>query len=39
MIIHSYLPETTANVRHQHVPSKSICADQTNRSDMTGTVR
>jgi hypothetical protein len=34
-----YLPETTANVRHRHVPSRDIYGDQTNRSVMIGTVR
>ena len=34
-----YLPETAANVRHQHVPSRSACAGQTNCSVMTGAVR
>jgi hypothetical protein len=34
-----YLPETTANVRHQRVPSRSVCAGQMNCSVMTGTVQ
>ena len=34
-----YLPETTGNVRHRHVPSRSVCAGYTNCPDMTGTVR
>jgi hypothetical protein len=34
-----YLPETTGNVRHQHVPARSVCAGYTNCPDMTGTVR
>jgi hypothetical protein len=34
-----YLPETTANVRHQYVPSRSICADQTNCPVMAGAVQ
>jgi hypothetical protein len=34
-----YLPETTVNVRRQHVLSGSIRAGQTECSVMTGTVR
>jgi len=30
MIITLYLPESTANVQHQHVPSRSICVHETN---------
>jgi hypothetical protein len=34
-----YLPETIANVRYQHIPSRSICTDQTKCSVITGTIR
>jgi len=34
-----YLPETTANVRHQQVPSRRVCAAQMSCPVMTGTVR
>jgi hypothetical protein len=34
-----YLPETTTNLRHQHVPPRSACAGQANCSIMTGTIR
>lgn len=34
-----YLPETTANVRHQYVPSTSVCAGQLNSSVTTDSVR
>ena len=34
-----YLPETTVNLRHQHVPSRSISAGHRYCSVMIGTVR
>jgi hypothetical protein len=34
-----YLPKTAAKLPHQHVPSRSVCASQTNRPVMTATIR